>query len=461
MRTLFTLFLVSFFGLHGCGHLKRDKVTYVFKRTPSALEDGHRGDKVGIEATLTNQTLQEHARVLPPQLDEYLVRLAERIKIVCPDCQVNSYMGPSFEEEYKVTFPDGYSLNLGRDQRVIEVTGTPIEYENLEKHTKKITEVLLAAGEGMGLRPAKNTGGGHLHLDFEAFFKSDVFTFRDFMVDSFNNSFLYEGFFGGEVNNAPSLRQLPKSSQENFVKIIEDFDRKPFSLFEFISRLESEVYHQTFSPNFTPPQKYQAISLIHALRSGGTIEFRNVRPYQSGDSVELISKALFARRDHLERNYGEKKILDLKKGLLGTKLSKKERFNRTLGYLSQSGLNSREYFRLFPSEQFDEALDYYSRQEKVEVLLNEYVLNTAFDDSERFLKVLKSKQFKQLPRQELSSLAYLMVSKVANTKNEELVFKEIIKRTPLKRDELVEFKKERLKRLQGPSSCSSLLEPLL
>lgn len=249
-----------------------------------------RGDLVGIEATFTNEYLQNHQSVLPNELDDYLDQIANRIKEICSQCDVSSYMGSSFEIEYQVTLPSGFKLNLGRDQRVIEVTADPLPRSRLVFLTEEIQSVLYEATKFIGLRPAKHTGGGHLHFDMDGFFQGNPQLLRDFMVDYYNNQMVLKSFLGGEVNNAPVLNDLPKESQEAFKKIILDFDKNPFSITEFIQRLEREVYNKTYHAHFSPPEKYQAISFIHALQKNGTMEIRAIRPYKRAEHINLISE---------------------------------------------------------------------------------------------------------------------------------------------------------------------------
>lgn len=435
------------------GHLKKGPLL----RLPASDVS----DKVGIEATFTNTLLQSHERVLPPELDDYLNRVAARIEFLCPDCRVATYMGPSFEEEVKVTFPDGFTLNLGRDHRVIEVTATPIEKDLLVEHTKKVQDILITAAAGVGLRPAKHTGGGHLHFDFEGFFKNDPQLLRDWFVDSYNNAFLFEDYLGGEPNNAPSLQQLPRESQENFFKLISDFDERPFSIYEFIKRMDSEVYNNTYSPNFTPPQKYQAISLIHALKVNGTIEFRNVRPYQQGQSIELLAKALLKRRDYLIERANRGLPLSLKREYLTESLSERERLASFVNWLKESRLNPRHYFGFINSRVLKESIKLFDFDSDPVSALIRFAHLSAFDDKERFESLLKSQHFSGLDQSQKEQVVRVIVSKVSDSEIENDIFSLIKRKAKLTDGQLATMKRAYLSHLQGPMSCGDLLGPVL
>ncbi|MCF8060415.1 MAG: hypothetical protein K9K67_14025 [Bacteriovoracaceae bacterium] len=415
------------------------------------------GDKVGIEATLTNEFLQNNIRLMPPELDQYILDLVAQIRIICTECKINTYTGPSYEEEYKVTFPDGFHFNIGRDQRVIEVTASPISSKDLVTHSQKISNTLLLAGERIGLRPAKHTGGGHLHFDFTGLFQEDRQLFRDFMVDYYNHQFIFSEFFGGEINNAPVIGDLPASSQENFQKIIDDFDKSPFSIYEFIERLNSEVYHQTFNPNYNPSQKYQALSLIHAYKELGTLEFRSVRPYQSGESVNLIANMIFKRRDHLKSLRTQGIAINLGKK---TNHSIDERFELVSKYLMDSGLSARDYYRFFPKEQLTNILKNLSTGDLFN-FLKEYISHTPFDSYSRVQDIFSKDIFRKLNMDQRRDIVKAMVKKLYQHSSYGDFKRDL---SGLKRFmifDLFEIEREVSREILGSESCSRLIKTLL
>lgn len=344
-----------------------------------------REDLVGIEATFTNSSFQKGAHQLPPELDTALERLSTQIKIICSDCEVRSYIGSTYETEYKVRLKSGITLNLGKDQKVIEVTADPIPRSKLNEVTKEIQDTLFSAAKRAGLNPAKHTGGGHLHFDRDAFFKGDVTLLRDYLVDTFNNQMMLKSFFGGEVNNAPTFSDLPLESQRNFITLISDFDNSPFSFYEFVERMEREVFNRTYNSTFTPTQKYQAISFIHMLKPNGTIEFRAIRPYKKASHIETIAEVLLRRRDYLEmiRERGNAPMINA-----SPKLSGKKAYQGALQYLEDLALKNPKTLALFPSAHFAQAMREFQGEERFSFLL-EYIEATSFDDFERVKVVLE------------------------------------------------------------------------
>lgn len=359
-----------------------------------------RGDLVGIEATFTNELLQNHQRVLPNELDGYLDQVANRIKENCPQCDVSSYMGTSYETEYRVTLPSGVKLNLGRDQRVIEVTADPLPRNGLVAVTEEIQSVLYEATKFIGLRPAKHTGGGHLHFDMDGFFQGNPQLLRDFMVDYYNNQMVLKSFLGGEVNNAPVINDLPTESQKAFKDLISDFDKKPFSIAEFIQRMESEVYNQTYRSNFSPTEKYQAISFIHSLKENGTVEFRAIRPYKRAEHIALISEVLLRRRDFLiaQREIGKQPVLLEKPLVSGPKA-----FSGMKKFLSELGMMKPQVLALFPVNFLKPILQNLDESEK-EIFKEEFLRATAFDDKARINEIQKSGVWGRLTQESCANL---------------------------------------------------------
>jgi len=425
-------------------------------RSPDSLFE----DKVGIEATLTNSFLQSNEKLLPPELDSYLESLIVQLKMLCDQCVIKSYTGLSYEKEYKVTFPDGFSFNVGRDQRVLEITADPISFDDLSLHTRKISDYLIIAGERIGLSPARHTGGGHLHFDFQAFFQEDRLLFRDFMVDYYNNQMVFEEYFGGENNNAPVIDQLPASSQENFIKIVKDFDESPFSIYEFMTRLNGEVYHQTFNEAYTPANKYQAISLIHAFREGGTVELRSIRPYQSGESVELIADMFFKRRDYLknlrkEGNYPIVKSSSFK-GLLPTR----DRFKRVKAYLKESNLDPKKYYQLFPKEAFPYIWKDLGSEDQYK-FLEGYFLKTPFDFIERVDGFFSKGVLSKLTLDQRRSLLKILMRKVIQSTNQDNLLKNVMNYKKYLPFDLSKIKEEIELETREVPGCGSLIRPLL
>jgi hypothetical protein len=432
-------------------------------RKLAQLDEVSVADKVGLEATLTNSTLQGHERVMPPELDEALNQLVKEVELMCRECEIQRYMGPSFEEEFRVVFPDGFRFNLTRDHRVIEITGDPIAQADLKVHTQKLTEVLLPAGQRIGLRPAKHTGGGHLHFDFQAFFKNDPRLLRDFLVDAFNHQEIYRVFFGGQVDNAPTLWQLPDSSRQAFLQLIEDFDRGPFSIFELIQRLESEVYHQTANARYSPPQKYQAISFIHALSGHQTVEFRHVRPYQNGEQVRLISEALLARRDFLrgQREQGVVPSPEVSQVAEVLEDLNKEWF-RAREFLEESHLNLSRYLALFPEETLEKSLTLIS-DEKLLNFFKSYTLWTPFDAPERVLALLSQKRFQNLPLKDQENILLNLFDKFEElSEKAKTPLKTQLERYCIKQKISFSSLKERWLEIKNARvSCGRLMESLL
>ncbi len=361
MRLLLTLLFLSL--IYSC--------THDIKRNPAAFAT----DLVGIEATFTNDHFINHKEKNPNEISEYIRALTKEVNELCHDCtsrQAASFIG----EEGVIEFEDGFRFIVERDTRVVEITATPIPIEDLHIHKKKI-DLLIKAAHNIGLRPAKSTGGGHLHFDFHKFIGGNNQLLRDFLVDSYHHSFIFNSYFGGNAYNAPTIDQLPESSQQSFIEIIAKFDRNPTHIMVFIKSLLQSVFSKTKFEHLNDTRKYQAISLNQSLNAAGTLEFRNVRPYQQGDQVDLIAKAIIARRDFLSKNPGIELVENF-----SASLSEEEKLNTFIKYLNQTGLDEVKYFPLLPPETISLVLDKLDDTQK-ETYLIDYAKFTAFNDLER------------------------------------------------------------------------------
>lgn len=397
-------FVCSFLIIFSCSKLE-------VSRAPSV---SNVVDKIGIEATLTNQSLLRHQQVLPSELDDLLFSLSRKIQSICSDCRVSTYQGPSYETEYKISFPDGYQMYLQRDHRVIEITADPIPFEDLIRHSRKVSDYLLLAGEQIGLFPAKNTGGGHIHLDFASLFKNDASLLRDFLVDAYNNEFMFQSIFGGQAQNAPTIGQLPLESRRNFFKLIQDFDQGGMNIIELVNRLESEVYHHTFAEGFSPTQKFQAINLTHVFNKNGTIEFRNVRPYQNGDFIQSFAKAIIGRRDFLLKEREGGRIVVPKEKI--NTYSIREKLSRAEKYLIESGQNPFKYYASLPSIYFDEVQKRIPSDQFAN-FITDWIRYTAFDDLPRAEKILSRQVLNQLSDDQLKEVMVMLVRKFRSQEN--------------------------------------------
>jgi hypothetical protein len=369
-------------------------------RYPSSINK----DKIGIEATLTNDFLLTNEDLLPKEMDQLIRDLALKIKELCLECTIESYQ-QFVGEEYSIKFPSGFKLYIGKDNRVIEVTADPIPFEKLREHMPAI-DLLLEAGNKMGLNPAKVTGGGHLHFDFKAFFGNDSLLLRNYMVDSYHHSFIFNSYFGADRVNAPTIDMLPNGSRLGFEEVIASYDSGTDSTIqELVQDLLKKVYFQTVKPSFTPPEKFQAISLAHALLKNGTKEVRNIPPYQSSEQVYLIAKAILTRRDYLAK-LDRPIALDITST---KKLTPKKTFQLFRTYIKEIGLSEKEYFPLLPPHVMDYITPLLSVYER-KVYLRKYALFTAFNDLERINRLIK--EVKKIDDQELfENILYILLEK--------------------------------------------------
>lgn len=460
MKT-FLLFIICV--LVSCSPLKRDPARPWRSYASSGVGSG---DLIGLEATLTNELLQNHDRLLPPELDDALHALAGEIQLLCEGCRVESYIGASYEEEYRVIFPDGFRFNLLRDQRVIEMTADPIHVKDLKVHTKKLTEIILIAGRRQGLYPAKHTGGGHLHFDFKSFFQGDPALLRDFLVDSYNHQEIFRMFFGGQLDNAPTLLDLPQESQIAFRKLIEDFDREAFSMYVFITRLESEVYNRTATAHYTPAQKYQAISFIHALSGHETVEFRHVRPYQNGDQIEAIASALLARRNYLKSKReveGHGVLLRAEREAQKLKGNLKKEWQEAIKFLEEAGLKKEKYLALFPHETLKTSikeLRFKSLEDQFN-FLKQYIKWSPFDSPERITTLIREGLLRNFDPRQTQELLELILIQYQGSSDLPVLKKKL---SPIARRsglDLIQIEQMILQKENARVSCGRLMKSLL
>ncbi len=267
----------------------------------------------GPEWTFTNEELIQLGRIkdvnsIPNAAeghDHYQSKMLKlwkvEIKRACPQCTVK-LSGTLFSaREIFVSVSENIWFKIKRDPWVLEVTASPMDSKTFSDHSPFFQKLIWETAQTIGLKPHSRIGGGHIHLEIKSYFGENLNLFRNFIVDLANHPELFLGALGFDLLNAPPLAVLNKIQMLNFENLLHEFDKGQMSIAEFMSRIRTEVYHQTFYDPYPHqqhnPDKYQAVNLSH----NETLELRGLNPQASAEIHRLMLQLFEARIEFLKK----------------------------------------------------------------------------------------------------------------------------------------------------------------
>ncbi|MGZ3693528.1 MAG: hypothetical protein ACXWQO_05015 [Bdellovibrionota bacterium] len=190
----------------------------------------------------------------------------------------------------RVTYPDGFWIQVGFDSGVLEFQTKKSPLSVYESHRDTIQRDIFDSAKAVGLVPSPEGGGaGHVSYDFDTSFEGDRRFARNMLVDEANNAFLGEGLLGpASMNrqNAPSIAIQSEEQQQAFREVLAEFDSNPnMTVDELYEAVRKRVYYKTLNPWKNPVvemkhEKNQAIALW-----GKRIEDRRYGPASDADAL--------------------------------------------------------------------------------------------------------------------------------------------------------------------------------
>lgn len=262
----------------------------------------------GPEWTFTSEELKEAGRkagsniVNTPENEAARDELARRIMASCDKCTMESFADKYGADMHRIHVGRKYFIDVTVDPWVVEVKTSPLTSAQFKSESEFIQRVVFQSAKEMGIEPSEQAGGGHIHIDLERAFNGDATHFRNFLVDSANNSFLHRGVFGNDKWNAPTFADMNKKQREAFKKLIQEFDQNPkkFTIKKLAKRMTDDVYFRNHA-DWSPPEKYQNINLTRVpLRENATIEIRGLTAQASMDHFVMLTEMFNKRIDSLK-----------------------------------------------------------------------------------------------------------------------------------------------------------------
>lgn len=249
---------------------------------------------------------------------------------------------------YRVTYPDGFWYQVGMDQGVLEVQAKPGTRADFAARQSLMQKDIFDLARKLGLNPHERLGGGHLNFGLADTFGNDAKLFRDFVVDQANHPELNLGILGGHPGNSPTMAELSPEGQHALRRLVEDFDRKPFDIYTFAQRLESEVYisNPLGWKNLDAYQNFRVSAVNRHLPAGQQrAEVRGIRPQKSMEEF-LLECELYERRLEFLRSRPGPLPLSIPEIAGWPKAALKDRY---FSYLDEMGA-SREKFSALVDE---------------------------------------------------------------------------------------------------------------
>jgi hypothetical protein len=272
--------------------------------------------RFGPEHTFTNQELFEsfppkRAVISTDVSDRYLRQYYEKISEIQASGErsfkissSSRTFGFSSAEKYRITFQDGFSIDVFSDPGVIEVTHDPVTIADYEsKYQKRVQTLVFDVLKQMGLTPWEFAGSGHIHLDLESSFGSKGRILRQYVADYYNHPVLAGGAFNHDIRNSAGLFDLPESVRAGFQVALKAFDdSRDQSPEEFRRLFRKMVANNNTSPDpvwnrrntswKARPDKYHALHFSHF----DTLEHRSFRPQSSAqeflDQIKIIANRI-------------------------------------------------------------------------------------------------------------------------------------------------------------------------
>ena len=243
-------------------------------------------------------------------------RWIEAIKKECPSCIIKHhepiYLLSFIIKRHNIYLDQTQQLkqrpffSIDTDPLVFEVNAPPHSIKEFEKNKHLFQKLVFDTAKKVGLEPHYRIGGGHIHLDKKTHFKGNDLLLRNFIVDTMNHPELFMGALSHDYLNASPLAILHRTSRENFIKILKEYD-KDRNIENFLTKINYDVYNNIHGINreFSKrndsikvrDSKHQVLNFLHE----DTIEFRGFQPQKSAEHYLSMLKLLEGRLHYLSQ----------------------------------------------------------------------------------------------------------------------------------------------------------------
>jgi hypothetical protein len=235
-------------------------------------------------------------------IQAYTKKWSTAILAGCPECKVTS-MDDKYGGErpkYRVTYPDGYWIEIFQDPGVVEVTGKRASRAEIERNRVRLQKDIFDRAALLDLKPMAI---GHLNLDYQTGLRGNLKLMSTFIADMSEHPELASGILYHDFSNARPMAALPESYQRKFIELHSEVRAgRLTSPREYAKFLEREVY---LVGGWDPPSKYQAYNVNSFVASDNPddwrVEVRGAKAQGSVDELLLGMEFYESRLHYLEK----------------------------------------------------------------------------------------------------------------------------------------------------------------
>ena len=297
------------------------------------------------------------------------VALEKAILKKCSGCVVAPHEGKFGLEEYRITFPNGYWVNIAVDPGAVEIQTPPLSGEEYRRLEGFIQANVYDRAAEIGLAP-RTDSDGHLNIGALSAFPK-VGQFAEFLLDQVNHPELGLGVLGEDLNNAPPLAvQDPKQLASFFKAMDKVKDGSVASHKELATVVNTFVYYKTrsFNERSTSGRHYQAVSVKRLERESfpindAPVELRyNIGRRTFGQT--LLAYDLILRRVAYLNRRSEFSNLQREPFVRAENMSPSEKISRFYIFVGEMGEDFSRYRELIANPSIAAAtLDAFTRGE--------------------------------------------------------------------------------------------------
>lgn len=277
--------------------------------------------RLGLELTVTGPGMSSRPEGIVAVLDG-LEKLRLELIRNCPawNCKVETIKDKEKILRHRVTYKDGFYFDVSVDAGVLEVTAAPLVLGDWKKQRDRIQNHFFDPAAALGMTPAPDRGGGHIHMDGKAF-EADSRLLRNWIVDFHNHPEVAFGVLRHVKNKNGALwAHLSEQTQAALRGVIKrfDFDLKAGNQWSS-TRLAQAIYDEVQAPAHQRGEveqaRYFALNFERYITEEGesrTVEIRSVKPPSSMDEF-LLQAGLVDRR--IEYLKGKTELIAFKPGV--------------------------------------------------------------------------------------------------------------------------------------------------
>ena len=265
----------------------------------------------GAEFELTSGVLQnapEFDKTKASQSEEKKAQMlfVEKMRARClaAGCAVSEVRG-KWDQDYVVTFADGWWFKVSYDPSCVEITFKPSALSDLDARTKLINVQIFGTGVEAGFK-VKPDRTSHFNMGVRSAFNDNGREFLKFFVDYANHPDLALGSLGRDDDNAPSLSILGAEQRSALSEIVNEVNSGELVTIQEIAKaIQNRVYTKSYNAAWGGANHYQAIGLKYVnrtdLRSADApMELRSVWIQKSGEQFNLVAKLIEGRIQYLK-----------------------------------------------------------------------------------------------------------------------------------------------------------------